>query len=1181
MAFTHLHVHTEYSLLDGSAKISELISHVKKLGMDSIAITDHGVMYGVIDFYKEALKQGIKPIIGCEAYIATGSRFSKEKGDHYNHLVLLCKNNEGYKNLIKMVSYGFTEGFYRKPRIDLELLKQYNGGLIALSACLAGPVPRAVINEGYDKAKEIALMYSEIMGEGNFYLELQDHGIPEQKTVNQALIRMSKETGLPLVCTNDTHYINADDAQAHDILLCIQTGKTVNDEDRMRYEGGQYYVKSAEEMSALFSYVPEAIENTQKIAEQCNVSFEFNKYKLPVFDVPDGKTAYEYLHEMCIAGLDERYGKEHDASLNERLEYELGTISQMGFVDYFLIVWDFIHYAKNNGISVGPGRGSAAGSLVAYCLHITDIDPLRYDLIFERFLNPERVSMPDIDIDFCYERRQEVIEYVNRKYGEDHVSQIITFGTMAAKNAIRDVGRALDIPYADVDRIAKMIPEELKMTITKALYGDPENHNPGNPELKQLYDSDENVKFLIDMSLKLEGLPRHASTHAAGVVICDKPVLEYVPLNKNDDVVTTQFPMTTCEELGLLKMDFLGLRTLTVIRDTLTEINRNRETPLDIHNIDYDDQAVYDLISQGKTTGVFQLESSGMQSFMMELQPTNMEDIIAGISLYRPGPMDFIPKYLTGKRNRDNIEYTHPSLENILKPTYGCIVYQEQVMQIVRELAGYSLGRSDMVRRAMSKKKEDVMAKERRNFIYGIEGQVKGCLANGIPEETANRIFDEMTDFAKYAFNKSHAAAYAVVAYQTAWLKTYYPVEFMAALLTSVMDNPKKSSVYMEECRRMKIKLLPPDINESFNNFSVSGQNIRYALSAVKNVGKANIAFLVSERERSGNFVSMTEFLDRMGTNVNTRMIESLIWGGAFDSLGGTRLQYFKVYDSIYKGLGQNKRNTAEGQLSLFSDFAENKSDAFKDELPDVGEYDKRAKLSHEKNVLGIYISGHPLGAYEELVNRYASNRLVDFDMTDDNEQPLIKDEQEIAVIGIVSAVKNKLTRSNKMMSFVTIEDITSSIEVLVFPKIYDDINASLAEEASMSGLPITTSHSLQEDRIIYVRGHASISEEQAPKIIAEEVKTIERLAAENTELWLKISKGSSVTPEMLRDKISLHKGYSKVVIYKEETKERLRLTDKYKVFINDEFKKELTGILGEGAVAEKSKALPKNNAKL
>ncbi|MBR6401299.1 MAG: DNA polymerase III subunit alpha [Firmicutes bacterium] len=1148
MSFTHLHVHTEYSLLDGSAKIKELIARAKELGMESLAITDHGVMYGVILFYQEAVKQGIKPIIGCETYIATGSRFSKEKGDGYNHLVLLCKDNEGYQNLIKMVSLGFTEGYYRKPRIDLDLLRENNKGLIALSACLAGPVARAVLDSGYETAKETALMYNEIMGEGNFYLELQDHSIPEQKTVNQALIRISRETGIPLVCTNDSHYITADDAEAHDLLLCIQTQKTVNDEDRMRYEGGQYYLKSPEEMAELFSYIPEAVENTEKIAERCNVTFEFNHYKLPVFDVPDGKTAFDYLRELCLDGLDRRYGRQHDPALDKRLDYEINVIKTMGFVDYFLIVWDFIHYAKQNGISVGPGRGSAAGSITAYTLGITDIEPVQYDLLFERFLNPERVSMPDIDIDFCYERRQEVIEYVNRKYGEDHVAQIVTFGTMAAKNAIRDVGRVLAMPYADVDKIAKMIPEELKMTISKAL--------SMNPELKAVYEGDASVRYLIDMSMKLEGLPRHASTHAAGVVICDKPVMEYVPLSTNGGLVTTQFTMTTCEELGLLKMDFLGLRTLTVIQDAFNEINRRREgKPLTVDDIDYSDPAVYDLIRQGKTTGVFQLESAGMQSFMKELSPNCMEDIIAGISLYRPGPMDFIPKYIAGKNDPQSIQYTHPALESILKPTYGCIVYQEQVMQIVRELAGYSLGRSDLVRRAMSKKKEEVMAKERHNFIYGITDEVRGCLASGISEKAANRIFDEMTDFAKYAFNKSHAAAYAVVAFRTAWLKTHYPVEFMAALLTSVMDAPKKMTVYMEECRRMKIALLPPDINESYGNFSVSGSNIRFALSAVKHVGKQNIDYLVKERSTGGNFVSLTEFLDRMGTNVNSRMLESLIWSGAFDSLGGKRLQYYSIYDVLYKGLGQTKKNSIDGQMSLFTDFNDDRESAYRDDLPPVGEYSKRELLSHEKDVLGIYLSSHPLGEYEELIRKCTSNRLIDLDAENDMEQPLLEDGQHLSVLGIVTAVKTKITKSDQMMAFITLEDLTSTADVLVFPKIY-----------------AVSSPLLHTDSIIYIRGHASVSDDKGNSIIADEIRSVEQIYAESTELWIKLTADTAETVESICEIISAHKGLSPVVVYDERSGKKMRLTDKYRAYIDDSLKQLLKAKVGSENIATKEK---------
>ena len=948
--FTHLHVHTGFSLLDGSSKIKELVKKTKELGMDSIAITDHGVMYGCVEFYKAAKAEGIKPIIGCEVYVASKSRFDKENSpdNFYYHLVLLAENNKGYDNLIKIVSYGFKDGFYYKPRVDIELLEKYHEGIVALSACLAGPVARTIIRQGYDKGKEVALRYNNIFGENNFFLELQDHmdGSVDQQTVNQSLMRMHQETGIPLVATNDCHYISPEDAEAHDILLCIQTNTTVDEADRMRYEGGQYYVKSPEEMYSLFPYAHQACENTYKIAQRCNVEFEFGNYKLPVFDVPEGKTAVEYLSELALNGLKERYG-EVTPKLKERLDYELSIIIQMGFVDYFLIVWDFIKYAKDNGISVGPGRGSAAGSIVAYSLRITDIDPIKYDLIFERFLNPERVSMPDIDIDFCYERRGEVIDYVRRKYGNDQVVQIVTFGTMAARNAIRDVGRALNIPYADVDRVAKMVPQELHITIEKALVK--------NPEFKEIYDTDPTVKHLIDMSMKLEGLPRHTSTHAAGVIISDRPVEDYVPLNLNvkDNAITTQYTMTICEELGLLKMDFLGLRTLTVIQNAFKEIERNYGLKFDGHNIDYADREVYDLISSGKTLGIFQLESPGMTSFMKELRPNNIEDIIAGISLYRPGPMDFIPKYIDGKNNPSHIKYTHPLLEPILRNTYGCIVYQEQVMQIVQELAGYSLGRSDMVRRAMSKKKADVMAKERENFINGLGDSVPGCVKNGISANIANTIFDEMTDFAKYAFNKSHAACYAVVAYQTAWLKTHYPAEFMAALMTSVQDRPDKIALYIANCKTMNIGILPPDINESLSNFSVSDGNIRFGLSAIKGVGSNNITSIIKNRSNEGNFKSLHQFLDRMGSNINSKTIESLIYAGAFDSLGGKRSQYIQSYKKMYEGLNSRKKSNIEGQMSLFQLGGENSQENYKDELPNVPEFENRFLLDKEKEYFG------------------------------------------------------------------------------------------------------------------------------------------------------------------------------------------------------------------------------------
>ena len=953
MAFTHLHVHTEYSLLDGSNKIKELVAQTKALGMDSVAITDHGVMYGVIDFYRAAQAAGICPIIGCEVYVAPNSRFDKagQQDNKYNHLVLLAENNTGYHNLMKLVSRGFTEGFYYKPRVDMELLREYHEGIIALSACLAGVVPEYIQKGLYEDAKQKALELEEVFGKGNFFLELQDHGIPAQKTVNQSLLRMSQETGIDLVATNDIHYTYAEDEKSHDILLCIQTGKKVADEDRMRYEGGQYYVKSEEEMRKLFPYAKAACDNTQRIAERCQVTIEFGKYKLPEFPVPEGYDAWSYLNELTWTGLNRRY-ENPDETLKKRLEYELNTIKNMGFVDYFLIVWDFIHYAKSQGIAVGPGRGSAAGSLVSYCLEITDLDPIKYSLLFERFLNPNRVTMPDIDVDFCYERRQEVIDYVVEKYGKDRVVQIVTFGTMAARGVIRDVGRVLDLPYAQVDSVAKMIPAELNMTIDLAL--------KKNPELKRTYEQDAVIHELIDMSKRLEGLPRHTSTHAAGVVISPKAVDEYVPLSRGvDDCVTTQFTMTTLEELGLLKMDFLGLRTLTVIQNAVKLINRRRETPLDIYDIDSADPKVYEMIAAAKTEGVFQLESGGMKGFMKELKPSSLEDIIAGISLYRPGPMDFIPRYIKGKQNQSSIVYDCPELEEILAPTYGCIVYQEQVMQIVMKLAGYDLGRSDLVRRAMSKKKADVMAKEREYFVYGNEAlNVPGCIARGIDEKIANKIFDEMTDFAKYAFNKSHAAAYTIVSYQTAWLKYYYPVEFMAALMTSVIDNPTKVAEYIMECRKMNIKLLPPDINEGERDFSVSDGNIRYALSAIKSVGRSVIDSIVRERTERGPFASLKDFIERLsGKEVNKRTVESFIKSGAMDCFHVTRRQLMMVYVQVMDQVNQERKKSMTGQMSLFDFVSEEEKAEFDVHYPNVGEYDKELKLAY-----GLCFSGRSGG---------------------------------------------------------------------------------------------------------------------------------------------------------------------------------------------------------------------------
>lgn len=1146
--FTHLHVHTEYSLLDGSAKIKELVQRVKELGMDSIAITDHGAMYGAVEFYKAALEAGIKPILGCEVYVAEGSRFTKEgKGGGYYHLVLLAENNEGYHNLIKLVSYGFTEGFYYKPRVDKELLRKYSKGIIASSACLAGEVPRNILNVSYEKAKETALEYLDIFGEGNYFLELQDHGIWEQKLVNEALVRMSRETGIPLICTNDSHYIYKEDAEPHDILLCIQTGKTVLDEDRMRYEGGQFYVKSPKEMYDLFSFAPEACANTARIAERCNVSFTFHELKLPRFDVPDGKTAEGYLREICYAGFAKKYPAAKE-EWKERLEYELTTIENMGYVDYFLIVWDFIKYAKDNGIIVGPGRGSAAGSMVSYCLSITTIDPLKYDLIFERFLNPERVSMPDIDIDFCYERRQEVIDYVIRKYGEANVAQIITFGTMAARAAIKDVGRALAMPYAEVDRISKMIPTELGITIEKAL--------KMNPDLKHAYEEEADTKRLIDTSLRLEGLPRHSSTHAAGVVICREPVMEYVPLSANDGQINTQYTMTILEELGLLKMDFLGLRTLTVIQSAVQEIERIHGIRLNMEELPENDSMVYDMICQGKTEGVFQLESGGMKQFMRELQPRCLEDMIAGIALYRPGPMDFIPKYIKGKNAGGKVQYTHSKLEPILENTYGCIVYQEQVMQIVRDLAGYSLGRSDLVRRAMSKKKASVMAEEREKFIYGDGDEVPGCVKNGIPIEAAEKIFDEMTDFAKYAFNKSHAACYAVVGYQTAWLKAHYPVEFMAALMTSVMDNAAKVSGYIEECKKMGIQLLPPDINEGYRQFSVSDGKIRFALAAIKNIGKGAVDALVAEREKNGKFTSLTDFCNRMeGGEWSVRGIEGLIKGGALDSFGGFRSQYMAIYKEILAGIGHARKNNIEGQLNLF-DMGGDESFQQTDELPSIREFPPKEKLAMEKEALGIYVSGHPLAEYEEQLRRKISNTSMDFLPDEEgSHHTQIEDSTKVIVGGMVAGVSVKYTRNNDKMAFITLEDFQGSMEIVVFPKVYEKC------------APL-----LQEDAVLLIHGRASVSADGEGKVIAADIKNLEQNEAAEipSSVWLKLAAGQSVPFGQITAILRKYHGDVPVYIYDEKTRQKMKADRINWVTGEDALCEELRQLLGEKNVALK-----------
>ena len=1145
LKFTHLHVHTEYSLLDGSAKIGELVERVKELGMDSIAITDHGAMYGAIDFYKKAKSCGIKPIIGCEVYVAPNSRLVKDNSSNvYYHLVLLAENNEGYENLIKLVSYGFIDGFYYKPRIDLDILKKYSKGLIGSSACLAGQVARSILRESYDKAKEVALMYEEILGKGNFYLELQDHGLREQKLVNQHLIKMSKETGIPLICTNDSHYIYKEDSKAHDILLCIQTGKNVNDEVRMRYEGSEFYVKSPQEMASLFPDVPEALENTYKISQRCNVEFTFHELKLPKYDVPDGKTANEYLREVCLKGFNEKYPCATE-DMKKRLEYELSTIEAMGYVDYFLIVWDFIKFSKDNGIIVGPGRGSAAGSMVSYCLSITTIDPLKYDLIFERFLNPERVSMPDIDIDFCYERRQEVIDYVIRKYGEDRVAQIITFGTMAARGVIKDVGRALAMPYAEVDRVSKMIPTELGITIDKAL--------SKNPELARIYEEEENVRYLVDMAKRLEGLPRHSSTHAAGVVICQKPVMEYVPLSSNDGAIATQYTMTLLEELGLLKMDFLGLRTLTVIQNAVKEVKRSHGIDIDINNIGDDDPEVYKLISSGNTEGIFQLESAGMKRFMKELQPSRLEDLIAGISLYRPGPMDFIPKYIKGKFNQNNIQYTHPSLEPILKTTYGCIVYQEQVMQIVRDLAGYSLGRSDLVRRAMSKKKADVMAKERQNFIYGDGESVVGCIANGIPKEIAEKIFDEMTDFAKYAFNKSHAAAYAVVGYQTAWLKTYYPVEFMAALMTSVMDNPDKVTGYIDECKKMNIRLLPPDINEGFAPFSVNGDCIRFSLAAIRNVGKNAVETIVAEREENGKFISMTDFLNRIeGKDINKRGIESLIKGGAFDSLGGFRSQYMGMYKFVLDGISQARKNNIEGQINLFEMFEEDSDESIKDDLPNIEEFPLKERLNMEKEVLGIYVSGHPLAEYENKIQRLISCTSSDLSFEDEDGNRKINDDEKVIIGGIVSEKTIHYTKNNKVMAFIKIEDLKGAVEVVVFPNVYESNSIYLSEES-----------------VVIIRGRANVSPGEETKVIAEKITPLERFGKYNS-VGVVIGKEKTETFDDIINIVNKYKGETPLYIHDVKLNKKFKADERYWIDTDTDVLIELRKVFGENSVVVK-----------
>ncbi len=1150
MNFTHLHVHTEYSLLDGASKIKELVARTKELGMDSIAITDHGVMYGVIDFYRACREVGIKPIIGCEVYVAPGSRFDREVGrgeDRYYHLVLLAENDLGYHNLMKIVSRGFTEGYYYKPRVDMEVLREFHEGVIALSACLAGEVAVQIRRGFLAEAREAALRYLDIFGEGNYFLELQDHGIPDQTVVNTELLKMHEELGIPLVATNDIHYVNAKDWEAHDFLLCIQTNKKLKDEDRMRYEGGQYYLKSPEEMEALFPYAKEALENTYKIAQRCNVEIVFGEQKVPKFDVPEPYDAYGYLEHLCREGIKRRY-QPVTKELQERLDYELGTIKHMGYVDYFLIVWDFIHYAREHGIPVGPGRGSAAGSIVAYCLEITNIDPIRYNLLFERFLNPERVSMPDIDIDFCYERRQEVIDYVVRKYGKEKVVQIVTFGTMKARAVLRDVGRVLDMPYAMVDAVAKAVPRDLNITLDLALQT--------SPDLKKMYEEDDQIRHLIDMSRKLEGLPRNTSMHAAGVVIGQEPIEEYVPLSKGgDDAITTQFTMTTIEQLGLLKMDFLGLRTLTVIQDACDMISEGRQIPFSIDTINYEDEDVYSMISAGRTEGVFQLESSGMKSFMTELKPGNLEDVIAGISLYRPGPMDFIPSYIKGKNHPEDITYDAPQLEKILAPTYGCIVYQEQVMQIVMELAGYTLGRSDLVRRAMSKKKADVMERERKNFVYGNEAEgVPGCISRGISEATANKIFDEMTDFAKYAFNKSHAACYAVVAYQTAYLKYHYPVEFMAALMTSYIENAGKVTEYIYVCRQMGIEILPPDINTGVAEFSVKDGRIVYGLSAIKNIGRNVIDLVVNERETNGPYKSLQDFLERMpGKEVNKRAIENLILAGAFDAMEGNRRQKMMIYPAIMDGIHASHKNSMEGQMSLMDFLGEEEKEEFEVRMPDVEDYKKEEKLAFEKQVLGVYVSGHPLEDYLELIRKQADATSMDFQLDEESGLPKVTDQGLYTLGGMVSNVTLKVTRNNQNMAFLTLEDMYGSVEVVVFARDFEKNRSILTPDAKL-----------------FITGRASVSDDEA-KLLFSKAISFDDIPR---DVWLQFETKEAY--ERLQSElyqiIDRHAGSSFIKIYIREGKLRKNLPPQFAIASGGEALEELKALLGAENVVVKDR---------
>lgn len=1097
MEFTHLHVHTGYSLLDGAAKIKDLVHRAKELGYDSLAITDHGVMYGVIEFYEACMAEGIKPILGCEVYVSPGSRFDREvgKGDErYYHLVLLAETDQGYHNLSKIVTRGFTEGFYYKPRVDMEVLEKYHEGIIALSACLAGEVATYLRKGDYDGAKEAAIKYRDVFGEDNYFLEMQDHGIPDQATVNAGIMRLSKELGIPMVVTNDSHYIYAEDWEAHDVLLCIQTNRKVQDENRMRYDGGQYYLKSKKEMAELFPYALEALENTHKIAERCNVKIVFGEQKVPRFDVPGGYTAEEYLEKLVYDGMEKKYGIKYEDTnelsdgekgfdVRQRIDYELSVIKSMGFVDYFLIVWDFIHFAKTHGIAVGPGRGSAVGSVVAYCLDITTIEPMKYDLLFERFLNPERVSMPDIDIDFCYIRRQEVIDYCVKKYGEECVTQIIAYQTMGARNVIRDVGRAMDLPYSQCDALAKAIPAEKDMTIDVAL--------KVSKDFQDMYNGSDDIKRLVDIARKLEGLPRNAGMHAAGVVIGREAIEEYAPLSVGaEGAVVTQFEKNTVEHLGMLKMDFLGLRTATVIQDTVKLIKETTDKDLDIDNIDYDDPNILGLMGQGKTEGMFQLESQGMKNFMMKLKPQSLDDVIAGVALFRPGPMQFIDDYIRGKENRDLVKYDTPELEEILEPTYGCIIYQEQVMQIVMKLAGYTLGRSDLVRRAMAKKKPEEMEKERKNFVYGNkELNVPGCIANGISEDIANKIFDEMMKFAEYAFNKSHSVAYAVLAAQTAYLKYYYPVEFMAALMSSVLDNNGKVAKYISVCKQMNVEILPPDINEGVAKFSISDGKIRYGLSGIKSVGAAVVDRIVEERQKNGRFKDLHDFLTRMPSkDTNKKTVEALILSGAFDGMGANRKQMLMALPAISEETARERKSRESGQLSLFDIMGDDFAASSRVPYPDVDEYPDTEKLSLEKSVLGVYVSGHPLGKYVDLLQKNCTAQSLDFapDSEEDNEEidevgaddteKKLRDGGVYVVGGIITNVSVKLTRKNQNMAYVTLEDMVGQTEVVVFPRDFEK-NRSL----------------LTVDNRVFIRGHADVGE-KGSKLILSDIVTFDKV---------------------------------------------------------------------------------------